>query len=251
MKDHRKKTIIQKHSYGVLLFTGSKKNRKYLIVQNRDSESFIYFFLAWNMERWNEHYLLKVVKGFSRDELNRLLYYPFDLIYTDLYVNHIKGTYQRQYNRAKFNYTYFHSRTDWVKLCQNVTTTEIQWGFSKGRIESGEHPYSCAIRELQEEVGIVENDIILHSTMNPIHYKNEKLLFRTFVNVCLFPAECPYELPVIYQQFANTIRCMSVSNEILHARWVSLEEAFFLLPNSLYRLLYEFHITNHSVKKII
>lgn len=246
MKDHSKKTVIQKHSYGVLLFTGNENDRKYLIVQNRDSESFIYFFLAWNMERWNEHYLLKVVKGFSRDELNRLLYYPFDLIYTDLYVNHVKGTYQRQYNRAKFNYTYFHSRSDWVKLCQNVPTTEIKWGFSKGRIENGEHPYSCAIRELQEEVGIVKNDIILHPTMSPIHYKNEKLLFRTFVNVCLFPAECPYQLPVIYQQFANTIRCMSVSNEILHARWVSLEEAFFMLPTNLYRLLYEFHITNRS-----
>lgn len=246
MKDHSKKATIQKHSYGVLLFTGKGDNRKYLIVQNRDSESFIYFFLAWNIERWNEHYLLKVVKGFSRDELNRLMHYPFDLIYTDLYVNHIKGTYQRQYNRAMFNYNYFHSRKDWVSICQNVPTLEIKWGFSKGRIENGEHPYECAIRELQEEVGIVENDIVLHSNMNPITYKNEKTLFKTSVNVCLFPAECPCQLPVIYQQFENTIRCMSVSNEILHARWVSLEESFFMLPNTLYRLLYEFHIATHQ-----
>lgn len=241
MKDPTKK-IIQKYSYGVLLFTGQGEDRKYLIVQNRDSESFIYFFLAWNIDRWNEHYLLKVIKGFSRDELNRLLYYPFDLIYTDLYVNHVKGTFQRQYNRAKFNYNYFHSRKDWVKLCQNAPTMEIKWGFSKGRIENGENPFKCAIRELQEEVGIVENDIVLHQNMNPIHYQNEKMLFKTCVNVCLFPAECPCELPVIYQKFSNTIRCMSVSNEILHGKWVSLEESFFMLPNHLYRLLYEFHI---------
>lgn len=240
------KKIIQKYSYGVLLFTGNGQERKYLIVQNRDSESFIYFFLAWNMDRWNNNYLLKVVKGFSRDELNRLLYYPFDLIYTDLYVDHVKGTFQRQYNRALCNYNYFHSRKDWIQLCQNIQTNEIQWGFCKGRIENGEHPYKCAMRELQEEVGIHSNDIKLHPVMNPIHYKNEKLLFKTFVNVCLFPAECPYELKVVYQFFKNTIRCMSISNEILHAKWVSLQEAFLLLPPSLYRLLYEFHLNNNK-----
>lgn len=236
--------MIQKYSYGVLLYTGNKEDRKYLIVQNRDSESFIYFFLAWNMDRWTDNYLLKVVRGFSRDELNRLLYYPFELIYSDLYVHHIKGTFQRQQRRAQFNYNYFHSRKDWVGLCQNVQTTEIKWGFSKGRIENGEHPYKCAMRELKEEVGILENDVHLHQHMNPIHYKNEKVLFKTSVNVCLFPAECSCELKIAYQQFDNTIRCQSVSNEILHAKWVSLKEAFFLLPTSLYRLLYEFHITH-------
>lgn len=242
MKEDNSKKIIQKHSYGVLLFTGDSLNRKYLIVQNRDSESFIYFFLAWNIERWNEHYLMKVIRGFSRDELNRLLYYPFEMIYTDLYVNHVKGTFMRQYNRALFNYQYFHSRKDWIKLCQAITTTEIKWGFSKGRLENGEDPYQCALRELHEEVGIQETEIALSMTSHPIYYKNEKSLFKTSVNVCLFPAECLSEIPIHYQQFSNTIRSVSVSNEILHAKWVSLEEAFALLPHALYRLLYQFHI---------
>lgn len=242
MKEDSSKKIIQKHSYGVLLFTGDGCDRKYLIVQNRDSESFIYFFLAWNMERWNEHYLVKVVRGFSRDELNRLLYYPFEMIYTDLYVNHVKGTFQRQYNRAQSNYKYFHSRKDWIRICQDIPTTEIKWGFSKGRLENSERPHDCAMRELEEEVGIKENEISLYPTINPVFYKNEKSLFKTYVNVCLFPAKCSFELPIQYQQFANTIRCLSVSNEILHAKWVSLEEAFFLLPANLYRLLYQFHI---------
>lgn len=241
MKDSKR--IIQKYSYGVLLFTGKGEERKYLIVQNRDSESFIYFFLAWNIERWNSHYLLKVIKGFSRDELNRLLYYPFDLLYTDLYVNHIQGTFQKQYKRALFNYNYFHSQKDWVKLCQGIQTTEITWGFSKGRLENGENPYTCALRELREEVGILEKDVILQPQRNPIYYVNEKQLFNTYVNVCLFPAECSCELWIEYQNFDNTIRCMSVSNEILHARWVSLGESFFMLPSPLYRLLYEFHLT--------
>lgn len=242
MKDIKK--VIQKHSYGVLLFTGNGENRKYLIVQNRDSEPFIYFFLAWNIERWNDNYFLRVVRGFSRDELNRLLYYPFDMIYTDLYVNHVRGTFQKQYKRALSNYNYFHSREDWLKLCHNIQTTEIMWGFSKGRIESGENPYTCALRELKEEVGVDEKDIVISPHLSPVYYKNEKLLFHTNVNVCLFPAECHQQLPIIYQQFPNTIRCMSVSNEILHARWVSLKDAFFLLPPPLYRLLYEFHLSS-------
>lgn len=239
--------MIQKYSYGILLYTGKHEDRKYLIVQNRDSEAFIYFFLAWNVERWTDHYLLKVVKGFSQDELNRLLYYPFDILYTDLYVNHVKGTFKRQYKRALHNYHYFHSRKDWVRLCCNVQTTELQWGFSKGRIENGECPYTCAIRELREEVGITEKDIVLDRDVCPLYYKNDKLLFHTFVNVCLFPAECETELPIVYQQFDNTIRSVSVSNEILHARWVTLEESVLLLPPPLYRLLYEFHLRDGLV----
>lgn len=233
---------IQKHSYGLLLYTGTADDRKYLLVQNRDSEAFIYFFLAWNMEKWNENYLMRVVRGFSRDELNRLLNYPFDLIYTDLYVNHVKGTFQRQHNRARANYNYFHSRNDWVRMCQNAPTTEIKWGFCKGRIETGEHPHTCALRELKEEVGMSADGIHVRSDLNPVHYKNEKPLFKTSVSVCLFPSECPTEAPIKYQHFENTIRCVSVSNEILHARWSSVNDAALLLPQHLFRLLYEFHI---------
>lgn len=242
-ENNNSKKITQKYSYGVLLYTGTGVERKYLLIQNRDTEAFIYFFLAWNMEKWTDNYFLKVIRGFSRDELNRLLFYSFDILYTDLYVNHKKGTFQKQYDRALSNYNYFHSRKDWIRLCHNVQTTEIKWGFSKGRIENGEDPVCCAMRELKEEVGICKNDISVQAT-EPITYKNEKPLFKSIVNVCLFPAECSYELIINYHEFDNTIRCISVSNEVLHSKWVSIEESFFLLPSHLYRLLYEFHIKN-------
>lgn len=235
---------MQKSSYGVLLFSGEGDNRRYLLIQNRDTEAFIYFFLAWNMEKWNNSYFMKVIRGFSRDELNRLLFYSFDILYTDLYVNHEKGTFQKQYDRALSNYNYFHSRKDWYHLClQNVQTFEIKWGFSKGRIEPDEHPRYCALRELKEEVGIDSDQFDFRNDLPTIHYINEKPLFKTSVHVSLFPAKCTHPINIQYQQFNNTIRCISVSNEILHARWVDIEEAFLLLPNHLYRLLYEFHIT--------
>lgn len=234
---------IQKYSYGILLYNGNGNERRYLLIQNRDTEAFIYFFLAWNIEKWNNSYFLRVIRGFSRDELNRLLFYPFDILYTDLYVNHEKGTFQKQYDRALSNYNYFHSRKDWYQMClQNIQTTEIRWGFSKGRIEANEHPRCCALRELEEEVGISSDMVEFRNDLLPIEYINEKQLFKTNVNVSLFPAECKKFQQPKYQQFQDTIRCISISNEILHARWVSIEEAFFLLPSNLYRLLYEFHI---------
>lgn len=246
--DDKTRKTIQKYSYGILLFTGGGDDRKYLLIQNRDTESFIYFFLAWNMEKWSNHYLLKVVRGFSRDELNRLLFYPFDILYTDLYVNHEQGTFQKQYDRAKSNYQYFHGRKDWVRMCmhQHVQTTEIRWGFSKGRIEPNEEPHGCALRELSEEVSIGPENVSMNASLMPVRYQNEKSLFKTIVNVCLFPAECQSLIPIQYQCFKNTIRCMSVSNEILHAKWVGIEEAVFLLPSHLYRILYQFHISSSS-----
>ena len=242
--DEQQRKKIQKYSYGILLYTGkTKETRRYLLVQNRDTEAFIYFFLAWNIEKWSDNYMMKVLSGFSQDELNRLLFYPFDLLYTDLYVNHKKGTYQKQYDRAKNNYMYFHSRKDWVKLAHTIKTREISWGFSKGRIEPNEDSYTCALREMKEETGIDPDQIMIYKDLKPIQYINEKILFKTQVNVSLFPAEASEEIPIKYSFFQNTIRCMSVSNEIMHARWVSAHDAVFYLPTFLYRVLYEFHIS--------
>jgi 8-oxo-dGTP pyrophosphatase MutT (NUDIX family) len=98
------------------------------------------------------------------------------------------------------------------------------------------------LRELKEEVGMDPGGVVVRTGIDPVCYKNEKPLFNTCVNVCLFSAESPKETPIIYQTFQNTIRCVSVSNEILHARWASIDDASFMLPQNLYRLLYEFHI---------
>lgn len=236
------KHYTEKQSFGVLLFTGKDYDRKYLLIQNRDSEAFIYFFLSWNMNRWTDQYLCKVIRGFSKDELNRLLYYPFDLLYTDLYVNHQRGTFQKQYDRAKSNYDYFHSRKDWVVLAQNCPTTEIKWGFPKGRIEPTESPFECALRELREEVDIHQDQIKFQEDQSPVSYLNEKSLFRTIVHVTLFPAECLSPISFCYKHFENTIRCKSISNEVLHACWFSIEEALTLLPQHLSRVLYDFHL---------
>ena len=86
------------------------------------------------------------------------------------------------------------------------------------------------------------SDIILKGHV-AIHYTNEKNFFKTAVHVTLFPARAcsDREIPIHYNIFPNTIRCVSVSNEILHARWTTIEEAFFLLSTPLYRILYEFH----------
>lgn len=238
MSGGRKK--IEKFSCGILLYTEENNEKRYLLIQNRDTEAFIYFFLAWNMEKWNNNHMMRVLHGFSRDELNRLLYYPFDMLYLDLYVLHKKGTYQKQYDRARSNYDYFHSRTDWIKMCHNITTSEIPWGFSKGRLENNETPVMCARRELLEETGIDPDQITIIPDKQ-ISYINEKPLFKMDVNVVLFPAKCDSAIPIQYKTFENTIRCRSISNEILHAKWATIEEAFFLLPQKLYRLLYEFH----------
>lgn len=238
------KKIVEKNSFGVLLYHGEKERRKYLIIQNRDSEAFIYFFLSWNMNRWTDQYLCKVLRGFSRDELNRLLFYPFDVLYTDLYVNHQKGTFQKQYERAKANYDYFHSRPDWIALSLNCPTTEIFWGFPKGRIEPNETPHQCALRELMEETDISPDNVVFDTNAMPLTYMNHKHLFKTIVHVALFPAECKDLSCIRYKTFQNTIRCVSISNEVLHARWVNAQEASLFLPLHLQKLLYEFHLNS-------
>lgn len=56
----------------------------------------------------------------------------------------------------------------------------------------------CALRELEEETGINRSciDMDLDSPISCIQYVNEKNLFKTVVNVTLFPAYASEEIPI-------------------------------------------------------
>ena len=83
------------YSYGLIL----RFENEYLLVQNRDTEAFIYFFFA-NIMKWTESYCTRVFRQFSADEKLRLLYYPFHLLYVDLYLHYNPKAYKKQYNQG-------------------------------------------------------------------------------------------------------------------------------------------------------
>lgn len=215
------------YSYGLILC----HDNEFLIVQNRDTEAFIYFFFA-NISKWTETYCARVFRQFSSDEKYRLLYYPFPMIYKDLYLHYSEKNYKRQYDIAKRNYDYFHSQKWMIHLLHQTRTKDIPFLFPKGRPNQNEDPIDCALREFSEETGISLS--LYKQQINPSVYITYEYIrpFYNFISVNrLYILKLPFKPQFQYSHFENRLRPFSISNEILHATWVSFHDlSKYLLP---------------------
>jgi 8-oxo-dGTP pyrophosphatase MutT (NUDIX family) len=216
----------EKYSFGIIL----RHDNKYLIVQNRDTEAFIYFFFS-NVPKWTPKYCMKVFKEFTIDEKNRLLYYPFHELYLDLYVCHDVNKFKNKYNIAKRNYEFFHENK-WMKnILISSSFKHANWLFPKGRIEKNETEIDCAVREFFEETNISLNNYKDKIDVSKyIIYKQFKMFYRFNLINKLFILDVPKQLDIKYTYFPNIIRPLSISNEILHAMWVDQSELHYYLP---------------------
>lgn len=229
-----------KYSYGIIL----KCQDRYLIVQNRDSEAFIYFFFA-NIQHWKEYRFKQLFSSFSVDEKERLLYMPFHDIYMDLYVNHVPAKHHNKYLNAEKNYNYLHNHEHLLNLLKQSFHRPIPWIFPKGRIETGETEVDCAIREFHEET-CLSLDLSVVDVNKYIEYKQYKRFYHFELTTKLFIVEVPNILKIKYQRFDGLIRTLSVSNEILFATWAREDELKHYLYGTLYYSLRKYLSENHN-----
>ena len=93
------------------------------------------------------------------------------------------------------------------------------WAFPKGHQDEGESEKDAALRELKEETGITEIELVPHITLSE-HYSYEKEGF-------LFQKTVTYYLGIVPHMNGTTPR--DFKEEIPESRWVSYEEAQELL----------------------
>lgn len=217
-----------KYSYGIIL----KCNDKYLIVQNRDSEAFIYFFFA-NIRKWSKPQFRRLFDEFSFEEKQRLLYLPFHEVYMDLYVNHDSSKHHNKYLYANENYNYLHSNPDLISILKSSYSKHIPWIFPKGRIEKDENEVDCAVREFQEETCLTIDKNLVDPNRY-IEYKQFKQFYNFELTTRLYIVEIDKILDIKYQWFHGLIRSFSVSNEIQYATWVHDYELKHYLLGTLY-----------------
>ena len=238
-----------RHSYGILLY--ARSTRQFLVIQNRDSQAFLFFFMIRDLGTWSTDRIISLMRGCTQDEIQRLLFYPFEDVYNDLYLNHDSMKFRRQEDLARMNYEYFHSRPDWKQQVLRIPGTNLPWEFPKGRKDNDhECPVSCALREKEEETGIrltptgavremMEDTSRQHdlSRFRATHYFKYKSFLGQRVLVELFGAMIEHPIPLQYRRFPHHIRSLSLSDECLHGKWIDIDEAQYMLSHDIMEVI--------------
>lgn len=150
-----KKAKVSYHpvSYGVILI--SKKEKRVLAIQRRNSLSFSDLILGYHKVLEKEEktlYTIRMFQGMTPEERNDVKYLSLNEL-IDKYTteNEVKVRNNIIKNYKKFDFS-------WVNSIES-NYTEPEFSFPKGRPEKGESGIDCAIREFEEETLISRDSI--------------------------------------------------------------------------------------------
>jgi 8-oxo-dGTP pyrophosphatase MutT (NUDIX family) len=207
--------------------TVPNKDIEYLLIQRKDSLGFIDI-MRGKYKSDDYDYIRQQIRGMTESEHNRILTLSFDTLWEQLWgapmegVNHYRN--EKEVSRKKLED--LKSGTPSLEsmihdITQKWSTPE--WGFPKGRRDVGESEYMCSIRELREETGLTEKDIIPIKNMEPIH---EVFFGSNRVQYChkYYIFFSPGEKEIMYDK-TNP----HMYREIGDIRWCSLEQGLHLI----------------------
>lgn len=178
-------------SYGVICYKlcyNKEDNTiypKYLLVQRKDSLSFVEF-LRGKYDVNNVSYLLKLFSHMTEDERTRIRTMNYEELWKDMWRKNHFQEHNRAFNRelneskAKFDilkkgvYIKNTSTSELTFVDMNYILdnsksefNETEWGFPKGRRNINEDDMTCALREFKEETGIGMRFIRVCTEMKP------------------------------------------------------------------------------------
>ena len=200
-------------------------NIEYLLIQRRDSLGYIDI-LRGKYKLGDTEYIKQQVRGMTREERHKILNLPFNVLWEQLWGPITDGAnpyrQEKETSSQKLEALRANDLKAIIDSCEQTWATP-EWGFPKGRRDIHESEYMCALREMREETGLTEADVI------PI--KNLETIRETFfgsnrVQYChkYFVFYVPKEKEII---FDPTNRHMT--QEIGDLRWCSVEEGLQLI----------------------
>ena len=204
-----------------------KSNIQYLLIQRRDSLGYIDI-MRGKYKPDDVKYISQQVHGMTRDEQLQLINEPFDLLWEKLWGPPTEGSNPYRHEKEISRLKLATLRTSTPSLADIVSSVDSfwptpEWGFPKGRREPHESEYVCAIREMKEETGLSENDII------PI--KNLDTIKETFYGSNNIQYCHKYFIMYVYNKSEPVFdkNNYHMTQEIGNIKWCSLDEALSLI----------------------
>ncbi len=161
-------------SYGIIVFDISNE-LEMLMVQRKDSLTFVEF-LRGKYDLDNDIKLINLLKNMSKKEKELIVKNDFDILWNNLWGEHLVNKNQKKNNHKRFQKEYYISKKkfDSIKFKLNDIIKNIpnlyddtEWGIPKGRRNEYENDLDCAKREFFEETDLKEDDIKIFNC-NPI-----------------------------------------------------------------------------------
>ena len=192
---------------------------EFLVIQRKDSLAFIEF-IRGKYNPYDEEYIGRLFRGMTKGEQEDVLTKSFDELW-----NYVWGesssikSHKNDYDISEKKFLIIKNNiTDLIKNNESKWN-EPEWGFPKGRRNPRETDLNCAIREFQEETGLLRQDFtVIQNTQpisetffgsNQVHYCH-----KYYIAICNKSAEA-----VMNTNNPHMVR------EIGGIKWCSLDEA--------------------------
>ena len=215
------------------LVTGMEnQSLEFLLIQRRDSLGFIEL-MRGRFKVTDIDYIRLHLGGITQAERDKYREGPFDLLWDGMWGLNHSHLYKNEFEIAKAKWEHIHTGvTDlngrvWTidDILAGLPTPPAtpEWGFPKGRRDAQESDYTCAIREMYEETGVRECDVIPIHNLEPL---TESFFGTNHVHYChkYFIIWVPPTLKVEYDDSNDHMR-----REIGDLQWFSLNDALLHL----------------------
>ena len=162
-------------SYGIILFRSSLRGVEYLMIRRKDSFGYIDF-IRGKYSPYNIAQIQNIINEMSLDEKERILSGTFDNLWKQMWGETMNSQYKNEEiasskkiesirNGITINDEVI-TLKDIVKS-SNTIWDETEWEFPKGRRNNKEKDLECALREFEEETGILQSKITLVENIMP------------------------------------------------------------------------------------
>jgi len=206
------------------------KEIKFLMIQRRDSLGFIEL-MRGKYKLSDIEYIKYHIATMTHNEHNKLLTKEFDILWNELWGTPKEQSlnYKNDKDSSKVKFNLLKEGIQDLSSNKVVTLQSMisevnepwlypEWGFPKGRRDPREYELQCAFRELYEETGIKEDDVLFVRNLEPI---SETFFGSNHIHYC-------HKYYIMFYNSDKEVKYDSTNSfmaqEIGDINWFTLEE---------------------------